>query len=112
VESLKMENIILGLALLHFALTFLGYSFLAWKVKNLRRRLDYLYGLVGALPLITSGLNLMANLPISTESMINFLILYFSGAIGGGFASTIIYNLENPRRRYYKPYKSRKFRRY
>ena len=104
-----MENIILGLVVLHFILTFLGYSFLAWKVKEIKDRLNYLYGLVAVLPIITSGLNLIANLPISTESVVNFLILYFSGAIGGGLASTIIYKLKNPRRRYYK---HRKFRRY
>jgi len=105
-----MEDLILSLALLHFILIFLGYPFLAWRVKELRYRLNYLYALVGALPIITSAINLLANLPISTDSVINFLILYFSGIIGGGFASMIIYFFERPKK-YYKPYKYKRFRR-
>lgn len=97
-----MEGIILSLVIVHFVLVFFGYGFLAWKIKKLKDRLNYLYGMTGILPLIISGISLFANLPISTESMVNFLLLYFSGLTGGGIASGIITALFSPPKRRYK----------
>jgi len=99
----KMENIILSLALLHFVLTFLGYSFLAWKVKQIKYRLNRLYALVGALPIITSAFALASSFPnISTNAFLMFFEMYVGGVVGGGIASGIITSIEKPQRRKYK----------
>jgi TctA family transporter len=108
-----MENIILALALLHFVLTFLGYGFLAWKVKQIKYRLNKLYVLVGALPIITSAFALALTFPhISTNAFISFFEAYIGGLVGGGIASSIITAIENPRRSSYKRTRYKKYRRY
>jgi CDP-diglyceride synthetase len=107
-----MENVILGFTIFSFILTFFGYYSLSWKIKRLKDKMKYLFSLVGSLPIILYAIKIIINYPISDESIINFLLLYFSGLIGGGIASSIIYNLENPKRKSYNPYKYKKSKRY
>ena len=97
-----MEDLIFELIIFHFILTIIGYSFLIWKIKFNLRKLKYLYEIVIIFPLFSSSLNLIINLPISSESIVNFLILYFSGAIGGSLALLIIEKLEKTKKRNYK----------